>query len=190
MRRHKEHVVYHSILPVLHQPGCPFCRLLKEFQADRLQTHAEGELHHLCNFHVWGLAAVQDAPVAARIFMKLVNEAAPLSNGNAACDVCTEILQEEELRIREFVSCIQRPDVTQWFRANATLCIPHGLKLRLKLPIALISRIDSAMESYRQQLSADLEQLRDELLPESNRIGWGAVGRAAEFLASQRGLRP
>jgi hypothetical protein len=38
MRRHKQHVVYHSILPVLHQPGCPFCRLLKEFQADRLQT--------------------------------------------------------------------------------------------------------------------------------------------------------
>jgi hypothetical protein len=27
-------------------------------------------------------------------------------------------------------------------------------------------------------------------LPESNRVGWGAVGRAAEFLASQRGLRP
>ncbi len=78
----------------------------------------------------------------------------------------------------------------QWFRTNATLCIPHGLKLRRKLPIALISRIDSAMESYRQQLSADLEHLRNELLPESDRIGWGAVGRAAEFLVSQRGLRP
>jgi hypothetical protein len=189
MRRHKQHVVYHSILPALHEPGCPFCRLLKEFQADRLQRHEEGELHHLCNFHVWGLAAVQEAPVAARIFMKLVNEAAPLSNGSAACDVCTEIIQEEELRIRELVSCLQRAEVTQWFRTDVTLCIPHGLKLRPKLPAALIPRINSAMENYRQQLSADLEQLHNEWLPESNRIGWGAVGRAAEFLVSQRGLR-
>jgi len=190
MRRHRQHVVYRSILPVLHEPGCPFCRLLKEFQAHRLQTHAEGELHHLCNFHVWGLAAVQDAPIAARIFMRLVNEAAPLSNGNAACDICNEILQEEDLRVREFVSCLQRPDVTQWFRTNVTLCLPHGLKLRPRLPVVLIPRIDSAIESYRQQLSADLEHLREELMPESDRIGWGAVGRAAEFLASQRGLRP
>jgi hypothetical protein len=190
MRRHKQHVVYRSILPVLHEPGCPFCRLLKEFQADRLQTHAEGELHHLCNFHIWGLAAVQEAPVAARIFLKLVDEAAPLSNGNAACDVCSEILEEEELRVREFVTCLHRQEVGQWWKTNATLCIPHGLKLRPKLPPAFISRIDSLMEGYRRQLSLDLEQLRREWLPESNRIGWGAVGRAAEFLVAQRGLRP
>jgi hypothetical protein len=61
--------------------------------------------------------------------------------------------------------------------------------LRPKLPAALIPRIDSAMESYRLQLSAELEPLRNELIPESERIGWGAVGRAAEFLVSQRGLR-
>ncbi|HTW47207.1 MAG TPA: hypothetical protein VMD92_04620 [Acidobacteriaceae bacterium] len=190
MRRHRQHAVYHSILPVLHEPGCPFCRLLREFQADRLQRHGEGELHHLCNFHVWGLAAAQEAPVAARIFMRLVDEAAPLSNGSAACDVCTEILQEEELRIRELISCLQRAEATHWFRSNLTLCIPHGLKLRRKLPAVLIPRVDSAIESYRQQLTADLEHLREELMPKSERVGWGAVGRAAEFLVSQRGLRP
>ena len=190
MRRHKQQVVYQSILPVLHEPGCPFCRLLKEFQADRLQKHAEGELHHLCNFHVWGLAAVQEAPVAARIFLKLVNEAAPLSNGNTACDICREVLKEEDLRVREFLSCLQRSEITQWFRGSGNLCIPHGFKLRTGLPPAFILRIDSMMEAYRQELSANLQNLRDEWLPESNRVGWGAVGRAAEFLASQRGLRP
>ncbi len=70
------------------------------------------------------------------------------------------ILQEEELRIRELVSCLQRADVTRWLRTNVTFCIPHGLKLRPKLPAALIPRIDGAMENYRQQLSADLEHLR------------------------------
>ncbi len=190
MRRHKQHVVYQSILPVLHESGCPFCRFLKEFQAERLQKHTEGQLHHLCNFHVWGLAAVQEAPDAARIFLKLVDEAAPLSNGTSACDICNEVLKEEDLRIREFLSCLHRAEVTEWLRTSGNLCIPHGLKLRPGLPPAFIPRIDSMMEACRKQLSADLAQLRDEWLPESNRIGWGAVGRAAEFLASQRGLRP
>lgn len=190
MRKHSQLVLYQSILPVLHQAGCPFCRLLKDYQADRLQKHAQGELHHLCNFHVWGLAAVQDAPDAARIFLDLVNEAVPLSSHSQTCDICAEISQEEDLRIREFVSCLHRTEITQWLRADGTLCIPHGLKLRSGMPPALISRIDTMMENYRRQLTADLAHLRDEWLPESNRSGWGAVGRAAEFLAAHRGLRP
>jgi len=157
MRRHKQPVVYHSILL---QFSCP------------------------------GSCSGSGSASGGQHFMRLVNEAAPLSNGNAACDdVRTEILQEEELRIPELVSRLQRACVTQWFRTNVTLCIPHGLKLRPKLPAALIPRIDSAMESYRLQLSAEREPLRNELIPESERIGWGAVGRAAEFLVSQRGLR-
>jgi hypothetical protein len=190
MRRHRQPIICHSILPVLHEPGCPFCRLLKEFQADRPQKHGEGELHHLCNSHVRGLSAVQETPVAARIFMKRVNEAVPQSNGDAACNVCSEILQEEELRIRELVSGLQRAGVTKWFRTNVTLCILHELNLRPGLPAALAPGIDPAVQSYRQQLSLDLEHLRNELMPEPERIGWGAVGRAAEFLVSQRGLRP
>src|ERR1700735_4231009 len=104
MSKHSQLVCYHSILPVLHQPGCPFCRLLKDFQADRLQKHAQGEMHHLCNFHIWGLAAVKDAPDAAKIFLDLVNEAAPSSAGAASCDICPEVAPEEDLRVREFLS--------------------------------------------------------------------------------------
>jgi hypothetical protein len=189
MRRHRQLVLYQSILQVLHETGCPFCRLLKEFQADRLQKHAEGELHHLCNFHAWGLAAVQDAPVAARIFLRLVDEAAPLSNGVAACDVCDEVVAEEDLRIREFGSCLSRSDVSHWLRTDATLCIPHAMKLRRKIPLSIAPRIDALIVDYRKHLAEDLQQLRDEHEPEPDRTGWGAVGRAAEFLVSQRGLR-
>jgi hypothetical protein len=49
---------------------------------------------------------------------------------------------------------------------------------------------DSPMASDRRQWSAHLGHLRNEPMPESGRIGWGAVGRAAEFPVSQRGLRP
>jgi hypothetical protein len=50
----------------------------------------------------------------------------------------------------------------------------------------IAARIDVIIENCRQQLTQELQSLRDK--PESERPGWGALGRAAEFLVSQRGL--
>jgi hypothetical protein len=61
------------------------------------------------------------------------------------------------------------------------------MKLRRKLPLILTPRIDAIISGYRQQLTSELMQLREEKQPD--RVGWGALGRAAEFLISQRGLR-
>jgi len=61
MRAHK--VSYESILPVLGEAGCPFCRLVKNFQTALLQE-PEREIHHLCNFHTWGFGETQDKLVA------------------------------------------------------------------------------------------------------------------------------
>jgi len=141
-------------------------------------------IHRLCNFHTWGLAAVQDAPAAAQVFIKLVDESDLLSK--AECDICMEVLAEEDLRIRELVSCLSRTDVSQWLRSSAVLCIPHGTKLRRQVPPVLASRVDAIIKNYRQQIADELHHLRDE--PERDRSGWGALGRAAEFLVSQRGL--
>ncbi len=190
MRKHRQHTVYHSILPAMQEPGCPFCRLLKEFQTECLQTKTEANLYCLCNFHAWGLAAVQDAPEAAVIFMKLLNDMAVPSDAGTGCDICREIAEEEDLRIREFVSSMQCAAVVEWFQTKPALCIPHGMKLRPKLPPTMASQIDSMMQRYRQQLYIELEHLRDEWDPEHNRIGWGAVGHAAEYLVAHRGLRP
>ena len=187
MRTHRQLVVYNSILQTLHETGCPFCRFLKDFQASRLQNHSESELRTLCNFHAWGLAAVQDAPAAAKAFIKLVNAAPAASNGGSECDICKEVEAEEEMRIREFVSCIERTEVMYWLRSDAVLCLPHAIKLRKKVPPVVAPRIDGIMIRCRQQLTEQLQQLRDE--PGPDRTGWGALGRAAEFLVAQRGLR-
>jgi hypothetical protein len=187
MRTHRHLVIYESILQTLNEPGCPFCRFLKEFQAARLQSPKDVEIHHVCNFHAWGLAAVRDAPAAAEVFLGLVGEPTPSSSDNAACDICVEVMAEEDLRIREFVSCVDRAEVLHWLKANAVLCISHGMKLRRKLPLILTPRIDAIISGYRQQLTSELMQLREEKQPD--RVGWGALGRAAEFLISQRGLR-
>jgi hypothetical protein len=66
------------------------------------------------------------------------------------------------------------------------LCIPHGAKLRKQVQPVLAARIDAIIENCRQQLAQELQHLRDEAEPD--RTGWGAIGRAAEFLVSQRGL--
>jgi len=187
MRTHKQLVTYQSIVQVLSEPGCPFCRFLKEYQAGRLQNHSKDDIHRLCNFHAWGLAALQNAPTAAQVFIKLVDEPVLTSDRDSRCDICKEVLAEEDRRIREFVSCLARPDVSHWLRAFAVLCIPHGTRLRRQVPIVLTARIDAIIDHYREQLTHELQQLRDEP-DESDRVGWGALGRAAEFLVSQRGL--
>jgi hypothetical protein len=186
MRTHRHLIVYQSILQVLQETGCPFCRFLKEYQTARLQNHPKDNIHRLCNFHAWGLAAIQKAPAAAQVFMKLVDEPAEASRADSVCDICGEVFVEEELRLREFVSCLARNDVSEWLRGFAALCIPHGSKLRRQVPPVLTARIDAIIENYRQQLAQELQRLRDE--PGQDRAGWGALGRAAEFLVSQRGL--
>ena len=184
MRTHRQLVLYQSILQVLQESGCPFCRFLKEYQTARLQNHQQESIHHLCNFHAWGLAAVQDAPAAAQVFIKLVD--GPDLISNAECDICTAVLAEEDLRIREFVSCLSRTDVSDWLRGSAVLCVPHGEKLHRQVPPVLAARVNAIIENSRRQLAQDRQQLRVE--PEPDRAGWGALGRAAEFLVSQRGL--
>jgi len=187
MRTHRQLIFYQSILQVLHEPGCPFCRFLKEFQSARLQNRSDRETHRLCSFHAWGLAAVQDAPAAARVFIGILNESESNADETQECNVCKEVMAEEDLRIRELATCLHRPEVADWLRTEATLCIPHATKLRHQLPPVLASRLDAMVKNYRQQLKKELDQLRKE--PSQDRSGWGALGRAAEFLVSQRGLR-
>jgi hypothetical protein len=94
VRTHRQLVVYHSILQVLHESGCPFCKFLKEYQTARLQNRSDVETRCLCNFHTWGLAAVQDAPAAAQAFIRILNEPASKTNGTPECDVCNEVRLE------------------------------------------------------------------------------------------------
>jgi len=187
VRTHRQLVVYQSILQVLHDPGCPLCRFLKEYQAARLQKRSESETHRLCNFHAWGLAAVQDAPAAAEAFIRILSEPELNADGSQACDVCKEVTAEEDLRVRELATCLHRPAVADWLRTEAVLCIPHATKLRRQVPLTLASRIDTIVQNCREHLKEELGQLRNE--PSLDRSGWGALGRVAEFLVSQRGLR-
>ncbi len=187
MRAHRLIVLHESIEKLLHEPGCPFCRLLKDFQTIHLQGDSAEEIHSLCNFHAWGVAAVQDAQAAAEVFLNMVNENGSMTGKRPDCDVCRKVIDEEDRRIRELVTLLGKPDVVRWLRMEAVFCIPHAVKLRQKVPLTLTARIDTIIRNYREQLKDELVQLRND--PSPDRAGWGALGRAAEFLVSQRGLR-
>jgi hypothetical protein len=93
MRTQKQLVFYQSILEVLQESGCPFCRFLKEYQAARLQHHSEHDIHHLCNFHTWGLAAVQNALTAAEVFIHLVDDPAPIASDASPVTFARKLLR-------------------------------------------------------------------------------------------------
>ena len=174
-------------MQALHEPGCPFCRFLKEFQAEWLQNHPQENIHHLCNFHAWGFAAVQNTANAADVFIHLINERPNAAGEETGCRICEEVLTEESLRMHEFVDHWKQAEVALWLRNDSVLCMPHGLRLKQQATLALTARVDEIMSRNRQVLAEQLEHLRNDR--GSDRSGWGALGRAAEFLVAQRGLR-
>ncbi len=175
---------YTSILQVLGEQRCPFCHFMKDVQAGPLQK-PHTDISHLCNFHIWGFAAMQRVPSAAQLFLGLLDEQ-PRASPDLPCDICISLSKEEDMRIREFIGCVNHKLVAQWLRSQATLCLIHGTKLKQGAPPVFASTIQSVMERYSKHLAEDLEKLRNEY--KSDTANWGLLGHAAEFLASQRGL--
>jgi hypothetical protein len=178
---------YESILQVLGETGCPFCRFMKNYQAGLLQEPTEKDIHHLCSFHTWGLAATQRAVFAAQLLLHLL-EKQPEITVISTCDICVLLEIEEERRIREFISCLNHKLVALWLRTQPVLCIPHGAKLKQGVSQVAARAIESIIENCRVHLTRELTQLRDEY--QADTAKWGVLGHAAEFLVSQRGLRP
>jgi hypothetical protein len=178
---------YESILQVLGESGCPFCRFLKNFQAALMQEPKHKEIHHLCSFHTWGLAATQRAASATELFLDPL-EKKPDDSTPPSCDICVLLQVEEDRRIREFVGSAQHKLVAQWMRSQAFLCIAHGAKLKQNATPLIALAIGTITEKCRNRLVEDLTRLSSEFEPENTE--WGLLGHAAEFLASQRGLRP
>lgn len=178
---------YRSILQVLEEPGCPFCRFMKNYQSALLQEPSSKEIHHLCSFHTWGLAAIQRASPAAQLLLTMLKSQTTTAP-TPSCDICVLLEMEEDRRIREFLSCMDREPVATWLHSPSVICLAHGSKLQRGATPAFAATIQSILDAYRDLLIQKLEETRDS----SGAAGtsWGILGHAAEFLVSQRGLRP
>lgn len=169
---------------------CPVCALLTEFQEQLVAGTQSCEVLSLCNHHAWAIAKAAPADMAARIFVQLVERARDwrLADSGAECSFCEKVDEHEAVRMEEMVEQFQRAPIREWIKLQGSFCLRHAKKLTATLP-------GDQQELVLQITIRSRAELKDELasllvhLRRGDRTGWGVLGRAAEFLTSQRGMK-
>jgi hypothetical protein len=176
-----------SVGQALVRGACPICGVLKEFQsalAEKVQVHAD---LHLCNFHTWLLARSAPAKGAAAVYLNLLEDSPAVKPKTSDCDFCQRILEQERLQLRDLVKQMQRDMFVQWMKSEGSLCLNHSRKLQDHAPLKMRRLIDEIVERTRAELKQELGDFLEHTKQEDH-TGGGILGRAAEFLVSQRGL--
>ena len=165
---------------------CLVCGALKESQSalvDEIRIRAEVGL---CNFHTWLLARSAPATDVATLYLKMLRRSSLAKVASSECNFCRHILQEENARLRELVRQMQRPGFLDCMKNQVSLCLDHAHKLQQCAPLKLRPVILEIVERSRCQLKQELEAFLEQVV-RGNHAGGGILGRAAEFLVSQRG---
>jgi hypothetical protein len=176
---------YDSVLQVLSEPGCPICAFLRNVQTRLLQRGEIEEFVMLCNPHAWALAAVRDSATAAPIFHALMRQSSQPEHRE--CSVCIRLDQEETLRSQELLASLGRRRVLEWVQRKGILCLPHGMKMLEDASEPGRVLINTILDSRRRELEKALGQLMIGAGHSDSEHG-GVLGRAAEYLVSQRGI--
>lgn len=186
MRRHTI-IEYKSVLELLVKPGCPVCTFLKNEQASLLQKGLD-LVGSLCNAHAWGLAAVSDARVAAPALLRCLEQSETLGEKRREdCGVCRRLRLIESGSLADLSSNASRAALMTWLDDGGAFCVPHSSKLRTNLDTDTASLIDKSDFGKRSELMATLKALISSEGGVAKEQA-GTLGRAAEYLVSQRGL--
>jgi hypothetical protein len=177
------------ISQVLAKGACPICAFLKNDQAALLRGDLPPEqVSDLCNFHGWALAAAADSANAAQVFLNVLHKGDLLPRDTPnQCSFCSQLLQLEVAHIRELIGEMDRGFVREWMERQGTFCRVHAAHVRQLSPLKLHTLIDEIVERSTKSLETELQNLlkRTEV---GKGTGGGILGRAAEFLISQRGI--
>jgi len=169
------------------KPGCRVCAGLKEFQTNLIEVVGPERVSHLCNYHAWALARAAPAEVAADVFLGVLKKwREQTETVGKSCDVCRCIRDFERGEVRRVVEEFDaiEPAITS---RQETLCLFHSRMVAVSLPrekqVGIARMISRNAATLREELEALLEQSK-----QRRATGWGVLGRAAEFLVSQRGI--
>ncbi|HXE89339.1 MAG TPA: hypothetical protein VNK82_00075 [Terriglobales bacterium] len=178
-----------QITQALAKGGCPICVFLKNYQSASLQGAAPDVVAGVCNFHAWALAAAVKADHAASLFLNLLARLDEDASGKAAreCSFCAQIRQQETLRLKELAQQLRHPMVMRWMEKHGRLCRAHASKLLPQVPVRLQPAIRAIARRSAQELQEELQSFLTRVR-EGQPGGGGVLGRAAEFLVSQRGV--
>jgi len=174
-----------TIAQALAKGSCPVCGVLKQFLDDLVEKLGPDQATQVCRTHTWALAKAAPAETAVSAFLQTIE--AHLSDEPCACGICARMQNEEGARLDELAREMERSRILEWFGSHGSLCLQHAAKLREHIAEPLRPLVDQIVmrnvAELQQQLKAYREQVR-----EGHRVGGGLLGRAAEFLAGQRGL--
>jgi len=179
---------YKSVLELLSkQPGCPVCAYLKNEQATLLQRGSDLS-DGLCNAHAWGFAAVGDADVAAPALLRSLEQAKkPTERNPHDCWLCNQLRVAEDRAVSDLSSNAGRASLNVWLKDGGTFCAPHAAKLRRSSDPDTASLIEESDSRKRSELVTTLRALTSHERGGGTEQA-GVLGRAAEYLVSQRGL--
>ncbi len=188
MRKHAI-TEYESVLELLgKQSGCPVCAFLKNEQASLLQKGSDLS-DGLCNAHAWGFAAVGDTDVAATALLRSLERIDPVGRRLENCWLCIRLRVVEDRAISDLLSSKGRATLNLFLEGGGSFCAPHAAKLRKSSDPEEANLIEKSDSRKRSELIMTLKALTSH-----ERAGAaeqaGALGRAAEYLVSQRGLPP
>jgi hypothetical protein len=162
--------------------------MLREYQSDSLKNLDAATVGNLCSFHVWSVAASADLATAAAIFLKLLDKPYPEDTNNEPCALCAKLLAVERAKLQEYSGNLSKPGFQKWFHDEGNLCLRHSERLISCMPDALREDISFVMRRRKTELTQRLSALlRKAKAGEPAQAG--LLGRVAEFLAAQRGLR-
>ena len=176
-----------NVSQALVRGACGVCGVLKEFQSALAEKiHVCDDLS-LCNFHVWLLARAAPAKGAAAFYLKLLEDSSVVRVGASDCDFCQKILAQEKLQLRDLVKQMQRAIFVQWMKSQGSVCLSHSRKLQDHAPLKMRPLVDAIVERTRTELKQEIGDFLEHT-KQGDHTGGGILGRAAEFLVSQRGL--
>ena len=177
------------IAQVLAKGACPICALVKNDQGLLLRGEIPPEeVCGLCNFHAWLLAAAVDKDYVVRVFVGVLRkQIAVPRDADSQCSFCSRLVKQEVVHIRELITQMQAGLVLDWMKRQGTFCLLHGEHVRQLAPSEFHPVIDEILRRSAKAVETDLENLLHRT--ESGKgTGGGVLGRAAEFLVSQRGI--
>jgi hypothetical protein len=168
---------------------CPLCTLLRHRQTQLVEETGVPNAERLCNYHAWSLARSAPASLAAEIFLHTLHarESAGMHAGKNRCDFCELLIAEEESRIAELLQKMRVPSFLEWMRVHGTLCLRHADRLMAHLAPKDREIIAELLARTAGNLEEDLAAYAKHAQQGAHN-GGGVLGRAAEFLVSQRGI--
>jgi hypothetical protein len=169
--------------------SCPVCAAVRHFQTSLLVNLRADEGACLCNLHTWSLANSAPAVVAASAFLHVLKSREWIAHfpSPASCSACKKIHEEEAARIEEVSTQLKGSTFGVWLKQHAVFCVRHSSAMKQ----VVADTLRKAIEENAIRTASDLEKELEEFLQHArggDHAGGGVLGRAAEFLVSQRGI--